>query len=610
MRPYRRFAGEVLEALRTRPQEVAGWGEARPLLTAGKRQDATALLRAFAVGASRVEQTLGFAPYETQLMAARAMLDGHLVELATGEGKTIAIALAAAMAAASGATVHVVTANDYLVTRDERQMRAFYRSLGIRSAVVTQPMEQAARRRAYGCAVVYCTAKELAFDFLRDRLLRPDDESALQGRARRLLQGAAADAGEVLGRLDTVLVDEADTILIDEARVPLVLSAHADPSQSGDFLAAALDRARGMEDGLHFRRTMQAIELTDEGRASLAQGWSAGGGTLQGLRRHREQTVVQALFALHMLQRDRDYVLRDDSVTMVDETTGRPAAGRAWSRGLHQLVELKEGCPLTAPATTAVQTTFQRFFPRYRRLGGLSGTLRGATLEMARIYGVATVLVPPRWRPRVQAEAVRLWPDDTSLWGHVASQVAVMRHRMRPVLVGTASVGDSEALSAVLQASGVPHRVLNAKQDSEESQTVALAGEPGQVTVATSMAGRGTDIRLGPGVAAAGGLHVILAQHNASRRIDRQFLGRCARRGEPGSTETCLSLAFPLIERWLPRWWRRRVAKPGLAGPMAWLTARVPQAFEGYIQRRQRESLCRLTHEEERELMFGRKVPR
>lgn len=610
VRPYRRFAADVLLALNSRPAEVAAWSEMRPLLPAAERDDPGALLRAFTAAANRIQRTLGFAPYETQLMAARAMLDGHLVELATGEGKTVATALAAAVAASSGLSVHVITANDYLVARDERQMRAFFQSLGLRSAAVTQPMEQAARRRAYGCAVVYCTAKELAFDFLRDRLLRPDDESALQKRARRLVRGDGAGDAEVLGALDMALVDEADTILIDEARVPLVLSSAAGSTHSTAFLVEALQRARALEEGLHFRRVAGTVRLTDEGRSRLAGEWTHAASALEAHPRHREQTVEQALIALHVLRRDRDYVLRDGAVTMVDETTGRPAAGRAWSRGLHQLVELKEGCVPTPQAATAVQTTFQRFFPRYGRLGGLSGTLRGATWELARIYGVSTVVVPPRWRPQVRTTGVRLWPDDKGLWEHVARQISVLRENHRPVLVGTGSVGDSEALSAVLASHRIPHRVLNAKQDSEESEIVVLAGDARQITVATSMAGRGTDIALGEGVAAAGGLHVILAQHNASRRIDRQFLGRCARRGEPGSTETCLSLEFPLFARWLPRWWRRMAAKPGISGPIAWLTARVPQGFEGYIQRRQRESLCRLTHEEERELMFGRKVPR
>ncbi|MBI2772363.1 MAG: hypothetical protein HYX47_22275 [Burkholderiales bacterium] len=584
---YRRFARKVAE------RDLSG-------------SDA-ALVKDFVRACETMESTLQVRPYPSQVMAARIMLDGCLAEMATGEGKTVAIALAAAIAALGNTPVHVITANDYLASRDAQAMAPFFQALGLAVGAVTQPMDQAQRRAAWACHVTYCTAKELVFDYLRDGLAGGRGLADLEQRARRLAAGPQDSMVPLLRGLSMAIVDEADTVLIDEAGVPLVLSQPAPAALEHGFLQQAAGQAGALREGTHFTLAPdgKGVSLTDAGRERLLQDWPPARQPAHNDSRHREDTAILALTALHGLRRDRDYVVRDGSVILVDETTGRAAPGRAWSRGLHQLVEIKEGCAFTGRNSTVSQITFQRFFPRYLHLCGMSGTVAGSAWEMSSVYALPTVVVPPRLPSLRRSEPLALLPDSPALWQAVCARVNEVHATGRPVLVGTGSVAESEQLSAVLHAAGLAHTVLNARQDSGESEVIAAAGQRGRITVATSMAGRGTDIVLGDGVAALGGLHVILCQHNVSRRIDRQFIGRAARQGQPGGAQALLALDFPLMRRWLPAWWRRLAAK-GLPPPLLHLTARWPQWVAAYTQRKQRQTLCRADEETERELSFNR----
>ena len=566
------------------------------------------MLEALVLAAGALHATQGYAPHRQQLLAARVLLDNRLVEMATGEGKTAAIALAAAVAALGGTPVHVVTANDYLAQRDAGQLRSFFALLGLRVDCVTQPMLAAPRRTAYGCDVTYCTAKELVFDYLRDGVARVADLSPLEQRARRLADVARKEP-PVLRGLCMAIIDEADTVLIDEARMPLVLSQSGGAEREQAFHRGALALARALVEGRDFRRSQDGLraQLTPAGLRRMAE-WPVGSDPLYGHRVHREGAIELALNALWVLRRDHDYVVRDGEVMLIDETTGRAAPGRAWSRGLHQLVELKEGVASTASNSTMTQITFQRFFPRYLRLAGASGTLAEAKRELRSVYGLCVFTVPPRLPRKVWVQPLRLYPDSAVLWQAVADAVSQVHATGRPVLVGTGSVAASESLSLVLTAHGLAHRVLNARQDRDESALIAAAGEPGRITVATSMAGRGSDILLGATVLEQGGLHVILCQHNASARIDRQFLGRAGRQGQPGSTQTLLALDFPLLERWWPAWWRQLVRRLGCPSPLSWLTVRGAQSQESFTQRKQRVTICQAAEIQERELTFSRQV--
>lgn len=618
--PYAQFAMQVEQRMAPLIADRALWvARLEALRPACRRspEDEATVLEAGAVVAAALHHSLGLVPYRSQIIAARVMLDGSLAEMATGEGKTVALAMAAAMCSLGGSPVHLVTANDYLAARDAEMLGAFYGALGLRIGVVTQPMDQAARREAWRCSITYCTAKELAFDYLRDGLLRPRDRSELSHRARRVAP-AGPVAEPLLRGLCMAIIDEVDTVLIDEARVPLVLSQGGDTAAEADFLASALACARTLVAGPHFTLVAGQAKavLREKGRERVRQ-WpfavpAAGRTTsrpvaLHANQRHREDSVATALAALHLYQRDRDYVVQGGKLLIVDETTGRTAPGRAWSRGLHQLIELREGVQATARSTTVTQITYQRFFRRYLRLSGMSGTVGGSAREMSAVYGVSTVRVPPRLPRRREELPLRLFASDAALWLAVSKRVSELHPAGRPVLVGTGSVAQSDALSAVLLAAGLPHAVLNARQDHTEGPVVAQAGQPGRITVATSMAGRGTDIALGEGVVGQGGLYVILCQHNGSRRIDRQFSGRCARQGQPGTVETLLSLESPLFIRWLPGWLRELA--PRAPHVIRRLLAALPQWLEEAAQRGQRQMLCRMDEQAERELSFGQKHP-
>jgi preprotein translocase subunit SecA len=565
------------------------------------------LVEAFALAALQCQRMLGLVPFDTQIIAARAMLDNRLVEMATGEGKTLAVALAASVAAMAGMPVHVITANDYLVERDAEHLGPFYAVLGLDVGRITARHDAGARRAAYARDIVYCTAKEIGFDYLRDRIAGKRRGDDLQRRVEQLT--TASTRTTLLRGLCMAIVDEADSVLIDEARVPLILSRSADNERAADEYAQALALAGQLAEGTDFEldHEMRRVSIGDPGSARLA-GAAAELPTVWRNRRFREEWVRQALSALHLFRRDRDYIVRDGRVEIVDPTTGRVAVGRSWSRGLHQLIELKEGCEATPDHVVAAQITFQRLFRRYHRLAGLSGTLRESARELAKVYRLRLFRVPLRLPLQRRVMPTRPFPDRQSLWQAVAARIGELRALGQPVLVGTDSVADSEALAAVLAGDGIPCRVLNARQDREEAEVVALAGLRGQVTVTTNMAGRGTDIPLGPGVERLGGLHVISCQHNAARRIDRQLLGRCARQGHAGSVESMLCLDADLFLKHWPESWLARLRQALDRAP----AQRVAIVLERIAQRREeardataRRQLLRADEQAERQLAFG-----
>jgi len=573
------------------------------------------VLQALALAARVAERCLGVRPFDSQLIAARAVLDSRLAEMATGEGKTLAVALAAATAAISGMPIHVVTANDYLVTRDASHLAPFYSALGLTVGAIVQADDPAARARAYGCNVTYVTAKELVFDYLRDRLGSSRD-GAMRGRRDALaapLVRLARSRGEarttrLLRGLCMAIVDEADAILIDEARVPLILSLPADAEDGQASALQSLQLARALQEGTDFTldHTLRTAELTRRGREKL----EATAATLPAAwrnRLHREHAVCMALAALHLFQRERHYLVRDDGIAIIDETTGRVAAGRAWSDGLQQLIEAKEGCEPSAPLATLSQLTYQRFFPRYFRMGGVSGTLSEARFELMLSYGLSVQRIPQRRPCRRIVGPTRLFASHAELWRAVSGRVAELHRTGRPVLVATDSVAEAQALGEQLLRHGLPHAELHARNDHEEARIVAQAGQRGAITVTTNMAGRGTDIMLGPQVDERTGLHLICCQLNSARRIDRQLAGRTARQGDAGSVEVWLSLETALLARSIPDVFRPLLRRCAGALP-SWSVrclARLPQRSEERRQRGQRQRLTEQDERMERQLAFG-----
>lgn len=511
------------------------------------------IAQAFALVSLACQRHLGLSPFTTQRIAAAIMLDNQLAEMATGEGKTLAAILAAATGALAGIPVHVITANDYLVARDAASLQPVYAALGLSVGAVQQSMNSQARRAEYARDVTYCTAKELVFDYLRDLSVRGRHRTELAWRAARLEAPAAAGSGILLRGLCMAVIDEADSILIDEAQTPFIISEQHRPAGKQEAAIQLLQLAATLQAGTDFLLdgATQSATLSLAGRAALAAHASRLH-AVWGNPRRAEESLCLALAALYLFRRDRHYLVRNGGIHIIDETTGRLAPGRTWSRGLHQFIELKEGCRSSPETVTRAQITYQRFFPRYFRLCGMSGTLAEARGELARVYGLPVVRVPLRRPSRRIEMAHRVFLKRTQQWQAVTERANCLLRAGRPVLIGTDSVVDSESLSAHLTQSGLPHAVLNAKNDGEEAAIVALAGQPGRLTIATNMAGRGTDILLGTGVAARGGLHVISCQMNGTRRIDRQLMGRCARQGDPGSVESLLSLEAALMARSLP----------------------------------------------------------
>ncbi|MGH8663084.1 MAG: hypothetical protein ACREUX_02340 [Burkholderiales bacterium] len=529
------------------------------------------VVEALGCAANAARRGLGAQLYATQLFAAAVLLDGRLAEMATGEGKTYAAGAAAAVAALAGIPVHVITANDYLVARDAQALAPWYAALGLRTGCSVTTLDDAQRRSQYRTDIVYCTARELVFDYLRDGLAAPGRHELMQ-RASALACDAAAPR---LRGLCMAILDEADNVLLDEAVTPLVLSTpHANPERRA-FLWQALTLARALREGEDFalERASRRAHLTERGVERLAQLSESLRGPWR-MRRRAEEAVAMALAALHLYRCDRDYVIEEDRIVIVDPHTGRTAPGRAWSNGLHGLIELKERRPLSADTRTLAQITYQRFFPRYLRLCGMSGTLREARRELRSVYGLSVVQVPLRRPSRRLRLPSRLVESGPQCWRPLVDRILELHASGRPVLIGTGSVADSEALGCLLAQTGIPHRVLNARNHREEAAIVARAGRFGAVTIATQMAGRGTDIVLEAGVQDAAGLHVIDCREAAPRRLERQLAGRCARQGDPGSCERWLPLGamackgpFGSIFRAAVRYWNRN----GTARRPQWL---------------------------------------
>ena len=554
----------------------------RRLYSEGLKEELVA--RSFALIRQVAERRVGLRPFDVQLLGGRVMLDGKIAEMETGEGKTLTATLPACTAALAGIPVHIVTVNDFLVQRDAAWMRPVYKFLGLAVGTITEGLSLEARRAAYACDVTYCTNKQLVFDYLKDRLMLGQEARPLHLQLEGLHAERPRTQRLLLRGLCFVIVDEADSVLVDEARTPLIISNVVDSPENRQMYADAIAMARQLVSGTDFsiRPRERDAELTERGRQHAADLAAPYGGLWIGPRR-REELIRRALTALHLFHRDKQYLVRGGKVQIIDEYTGRVMADRSWERGLHQMIEAKEGCTITGQQETLARISYQRFFRRYLRLAGMTGTAREVARELWAVYKLAVVTIPTN-RP---ARRTRI-PDEVHVtaaekWDAIVEAVRSLHAAGRPVLVGTRSVAASEHLSGLLNAASLPHRVLNARQDQEEAEVIANAGTRGCITVATNMAGRGTDIRLAPGVVDAGGLHVLATERHDARRIDRQLFGRGGRQGDPGSFQAIVSLEDEVVHgilgnagvRLAGRIWNR----PGPIPP------RLGSAIVGFAQR-------------------------
>ncbi len=548
------------------------------------------LPEAFALVREAGRRTLNMRHFDVQMLGGMALHHRSIAEMQTGEGKTLTATLPLYLAALEGKGAHLATVNDYLARRDAEWMQPVYHCLGITVGKIETQMDQGQRRKGYASDITYGTAKEFGFDFLRDRLL-----------LRRLGEGQSDFLGGMLGmNADAnsekpvmrtpffALVDEADSILIDDARTPLIISAL--PSEEKIVAVASYKWAASVADEFaedkdyEYDHDKKTVELTPEGRRRVRLLPKPESMHSVGMFSIYEY-IERAIKVDREFFRDRQYVIRDGEIVIVDEFTGRMAEGRKWRAGIHQAIEAaEEGVEVSVESGQAARITVQDFFHLYPNLCGMTGTASSSTRELKKIYKLRVIPVPTN-RPAIRERLPeRVFGSSEVKWQAIADEVTEVHSTGRPVLIGTRSIDKSEHLSQLLRAVGVEHVILNANHIAEEAEIVANAGKMNKVTVSTNMAGRGTDIKLGEGVSAIGGLHVIVTEMHDSARIDRQLAGRCGRQGDPGTYRVYLSLDDDLLEGLGPdkakRYKEQGNAAPGQADHLAKLFRKAQGATE------------------------------
>jgi preprotein translocase subunit SecA len=520
------------------------------------RETREVLFRAFAMVREVAFRRLGEKHYAVQVAGALALDAGCIAEMATGEGKTLTATLPATIAGWRGRGCHVITVNDYLAKRDAEWMAKIYNFCGLSVAHIEQKMPPPQRREAYRADITYCTNKEVTADFLRDRLALGSLRGLPMALLTKIAQGQGSGTDRLVMRgLQYAIIDEADSVLIDEAVTPLIISGDAPNAEQVEAFVQAAEIVGHLNEGADYRinRRYREIDLTAAGKRKIAELGDQYGGIWAGKRR-REELVTQALTAREMFLLDKQYIIDDGKVVIVDEFTGRLMPDRTWRDGLHQAIEAKESLEVNPPKDTYARISFQRFFRLYRKLSGMTGTAAEAWREFWQIYHLPVVVIPTN-RPCIRKHLPdRIYATQEGRWQAIVSEIQRVHKTGRPILVGTRSVRASEHLSRLLVAEGLEHEVLNAVRHAEEAEIVAGAGQPERITVATNMAGRGTDIKLGRGMADLGGLHVLATERHESGRIDRQLYGRSARQGDPGTAAAMVCLEDELVRRYLPHW--------------------------------------------------------
>jgi len=487
------------------------------------------LPEAFATVREAAKRQLNMRHFDVQLIGGIALHEGKIAEMRTGEGKTLVGTLPVYLNALEGKGAHVVTVNDYLAKRDSLQMGRIYNYLGMEVGVNLSGMKHEEKQAAYACDITYGTNNEFGFDYLRDNMVLYKEQM-------------------VQRPLQFCIIDEVDSILIDEARTPLIISGQAQKSTELYFAADRFVKSLKAEDDYTVDIKVKSVALTEAG-VEKAENFFGVENLYDNSNVTVNHHVVQALKANAIMHRDVDYVVADGEVLIVDEFTGRLMAGRRYSDGLHQAIEAKENLDVQNESMTLATITFQNYFRMYKKLAGMTGTAKTEEEEFKKIYGLEVLQVPTnRVNQRKDAPDV-VYKSVQSKFRAVVDEIVIRHEKNQPVLVGTVSIENSELLSEMLKRKGIKHQVLNAKYHAEEAEIISRAGQPGTVTIATNMAGRGTDIILGEGVAEVGGLHIIGTERHESRRIDNQLRGRAGRQGDPGSTQFYLSLGDELMKR-------------------------------------------------------------
>lgn len=510
----------------------------------------------FALVSEATRRTLDVCLYEEQLLAGLVLIGRNVAEMQTGEGKTYAASLPAFLHALRGHGVHVVTANDYLAIRDYELLAPVFHKLGVSVGLLSPDASIEEKQLAYAADVTYGADQEFGFDYLRDHLRAAQDREAKPGQRylAALRRQPLSGTPKVQRELVATVVDEIDSILLDSSTAPLLLSNYTQNAQAETRVYYAAQKVADElvpEEHYSLDRNTLGIQFTQAGLKKIFSGHVAV--SQYDLRRPWPIYVEHAILAKRVLRRDVDYVVRDGRALLVDEYTGRILPQRQWREGLHQSIELKEGLTVRSESFAVARISKQRYFRLYRHLCGMTGTAHGSQREFWDVYQLRVVAIPPRKPCRRKMLPLRLFANEQRKYDAIVAEIERIHRTGQPILVGARTIENSQRLATALDARGIAYRLLNGKQDLAEATVVARAGEVSAITIATNMAGRGTDIRLGLGAAVLGGLHVMVTEQHESARIDRQLMGRCARQGDPGSFRIFGSAEDALIKKHVPR---------------------------------------------------------
>ena len=577
MKQIRGYDRRVLREIRTRAQALAQLSDPELLEAANTLRttlqtngvstlERSIVVESFGLTTEALRRTSGKVYYDCQLLGGLVLATSAIAEMQTGEGKTVTCGLPTVLYGLTGKGVHVATTNAYLAERDHEELLPVFEKLGLSSALVQSEMSASEKQAAYTQDVTYGTGYEFGFDFLRDQLaLRNQPRLPLGTRFLARLRGADEFELDLMQRpLAFAIIDEADSVLIDEATTPLIMSGSSGSEKPNpqvyDF---AKQQADSLQETLDYTtdEIKQSIELT-------AAGWNTIHANLpasiqQLLQRPWSQYVEQALRAKIMLVRNTDYVVENNQIVLVDQNTGRLHDERKWRSGLHQAIETCEGVPLSEEREIEARITRQRYYGFYENVAGMTGTAAGNEAELLEFYNLPIVHIDRNKPSKRRVERARYFAEKESKYQAIADDAIARAKRGQPVLVGTRTITQSREIASVLEQKKHPHTTLNVTQDEDEADIISAAGAAGKITIATNMAGRGTDIKIHPDAIEAGGLHVIVAEHHDSPRVDRQLIGRCARQSDPGSCQFFVSADDQMIKQYSPQLARniRRDAK-------------------------------------------------
>lgn len=557
VRDYRLLAQIRVKAEKLKPLSTVAFQKAASSMRATLRETKNVLayqnvVNSFAIGCEAMRRTHAKSFYDVQLLCGLALATGSIAEMQTGEGKTITCGLPSLLYGSLGKGVHIATTNDYLARRDFDEMKPFFEEVGLSAGLISRDQPSQEKHQAYSCDITYGTGYEFGFDFLRDQLtLRNQPRVQLGTRFLEKLRSLPNQSPSLLQRkLHFALIDEADSVLIDEAATPLILSgAHRGKPPSPEVYQLAQVVSDQLRPAIDFSvdELTGQISLTDDGWNQIHEQLNLS--VQSRLMRPWNRYVENALHARWILKRNVDYVVHEQQIVFVDKNTGRLHKERKWRGGLHQSIESLENIPLTDEQDIEARISRQRYFQFYQRVSGVTGTIQGNEAEMSEFYGLPIVKIPRHRKSRAIRLPTKFFSTASSKFASISKEVGKRRQTQQPILIGTTSIEQSQLLSQLMDENGIAHQVLDGTQDADEAQLISQAGQLGQVTIATNVAGRGTDIRLSPEARSAGGLHVIVAAHQPSSRIDRQLVGRCARQNDPGSFQYFISAEDDFIKK-------------------------------------------------------------